>query len=89
MSDIIQIIFCLFAVCFLFFIIGYCCGSDQKVKEPKTICKNCTHCELVYIDEKGETKIKTDHECSQGSCFDPYATISCKRFRDKDKYNDF
>lgn len=89
MINIIQTVFGLSSICFLFFVIGYCLGSKNKSKETETICKNCVHCELIYINEKGETKIKTDCECTQGSCFDPYPTLSCKRFHDKDKYNDF
>lgn len=89
MTNIIQMLFSLFAICFVFFIIGYCLGSEKKIENPKTICKNCIHCELIYIDEKGETKIKTDCECAQGSCFNPYPTLSCKRFYDKNRYNDF
>lgn len=89
MNDIIQTIFGLFSICFLFFIIGYCCGSNKESKKEKTICTNCAHCEVVYINDKGETKIKTDCECCYGACFDPYTTLSCKKFIDKNRYNNF
>ena len=86
MSNIFLIIF--FSI--FSFLLGmaemdYLEEKEKQKQKPETLCKDCRHCEVKYIDEHGITKIKTNGDCPYGSCYDPPITISCDKFVIKNK----